>query len=331
VDVQDLYAETLGGTLEGRAKIPVSRWKSSTTELRWQGIQPALLQQWVPQFKRFEGVVSGSLDIHRADAASRPPEPMQFALDAEVRNGRFGAADVNSLHLAGFLGDTRLLIDQASVRALEGQANARIRVSTHTGRYYGNLAADFNGVNLDQVIHVVEPNAAAHTGYLSGTANILGSSEWNSFGGEARIHLARSDLGRNRVIGTLHNTLNLQFGKQEPTGTGEVTIRLEGPSVRIPSFYYFNRGIEVRGAGAIDNINRRSESPVSGFAVGSTRVLRGIKLPGVRSLDRLLATFESGAASVSIGGTLGQTEVKVVPLPVVLGSFRNLLWAQLRQ
>ena len=65
--------------------------------------------------------------------------------------------------------------------------------------------------------------------------------------------------------------------------------------------------------------------------MASTRVLKGIPLPGVNSLDRLLATFQTGAASVRIGGTLEKAEVKVVPLPEVLGSFRRLLWVQLRE
>lgn len=331
VNIRELHAETLGGTLDGQAEIPLNRWKSSTAKLAWQGIQPRRLQPWVPQFERFEGVVSGSLEIERVEAAARPPEPMRFLLDADIENGRFGPAPVDSFRIAGFFGDTRLLIDEASLQAVEGQVKTRARANTHGGRYYGSVAADFNDLNLDQIVHVVEPNAAPHLGYLSGTVTALGSSEWNSFGGEARINLTRSDLGNNSIIAALYNTLSLKFGQQEPTGTGELTIRLEGAAVRIPSFSYFNRGVEIRGAGEIDNINRGAESPVIGFAVGSTRVLKGINLPGVDSLDRLLATFQSGAASVRIGGTLAKTEVNVVPLPIVLGSFRNLLWAQLRQ
>ncbi len=228
------------------------------------------------------------------------------------------------------------MIDEADLRALEGQVKARVRVSMHRGVRYGNIAADFNGLNLDQLVHVIDPKAKQHIGYLSGTASLLGSSavltkDLSPLQGEARISLTKSDLGNNSIIGSLYSTLNLQFGRQEPNGTGDVTVRLEGPSLLIPSFSYFNRGVEIRGAGQIDNLNRGGESPVSGFAVGSTRVLKGINLPGVQSLDRLLATFQSGAASVSIGGTLAQAEVKVVPLPVVLDPFRRLLWAQLRQ
>lgn len=331
VDIRELYAETLGGTVEGYAEIPLNRWTSSEAKLRWQGIRPAILQQWAPQFERFKGMMSGSLEVEQVDKVDRPPEPMRFVLNAEIEDGAFGPAEVDSFRIRGFAGETRLLIDEARVNAFDGQAGARVRVSTHGGRYYGNLAADFNELNLDQIVHIFEPNAAPHTGYISGTATILGSSEWNSFGGEARINLTRSDLANNSIIRVLYNTMSLRFGEQEPTGTGDVIVRLEGPSIRIPSFSYFNRGVEIRGAGEIDNINRGAESAVSGFAVGSTRVLKGINLPGVSSLDRLLATFQSGAASVKIEGTLKNVQVNVVPLPIVLGSFRNLLWAQLRE
>jgi hypothetical protein len=34
---------------------------------------------------------------------------------------------------------------------------------------------------------------------------------------------------------------------------------------------------------------------------------------------------------VKIAGTIEKTEVKVVPLPEVLGPFRSLLWSQLRR
>jgi hypothetical protein len=335
LSIQELYAETLGGTVEGQAQIPVNRWIDSSANLRWQGIQPKMLQTWVPQFERFEGVVSGFFEAGTAPPSARPPEPMRFSLWAEVDDGWFGPATVDSCRITGHLGRMRLLIDEADLRILEGQVKSRARISTHNQVRYGTITADFSDLNLDQIVHVADPEAMTHIGYLSGTASLLGSSavwakDFSPLQGEARINLTRSDLVNNSIIGSLYNTLSLQFGPQEPNGTGDLTVRLEGPSLLIPSFTYFNRGVEIRGAGQIDNLNRGVESPVSGFAVGSTRVLRGINLPGIRSLDRLLATFQSGAASVNIGGTLEEVQVQVVPLPVVLGSFRRLLWAQLR-
>lgn len=99
----------------------------------------------------------------------------------------------------------------------------------------------------------------------------------------------------------------------------------------MPSFEYFNRGVEIRGAGQIKDIHAGGDSLVEGYAVASTRVLKGVSLPGVQSLDRLMASLQTGAAAVQIEGTLGDVQVKAVPLPLVSSEFRRLLWAQLRE
>jgi hypothetical protein len=223
------------------------------------------------------------------------------------------------------------LIDEAAFLVLGGRLDARARVSTHVERRYASVAVDFNDLNLDQLVHVIDPDAGQYAGLLSGRGTVLSSAGRLSLGGEARVDLKDSDLVNNGVVATLYNTLNLRFGQQQPTGTGQIDIRLEGSSVAIPSFLYFNRGVEIRGAGGIADVRLGAASPVDGFAVASTRVLKGIPLPGVNALDRMLATFQTGASSVKIGGTLDNVEVTVVPLPVVLDSFRRLLWAQLRE
>jgi len=330
LDVRELYAQTLGGSVEGMARIPLDHWTRSVAQLHWQGIQLKQLERWVPQCERFQGAMSGSLVVDQVDGQARAPEPMRLVLDADIAEGRFGPAEVEVCHVIGYLGADRLLIDEAGFQVLGGQLGARARVSTHAGGYFASLVTDFNDLNLDQLVHVIDPNAGEYAGLLSGDATILSSSDRLSLGGQAKISLAQSDLLSNSVVGTLYNTLNLRFGKQQSTGTGEIDIRLEGPSVRIPSFMYFNRGVEIRGAGEIADVSLGAKSPVDGYAVASTRVLKGIALPGVDAMDRLLTTFQTGTASVKIGGTLDNVEVNVVPLPVVLGSFRRLLWAQLR-
>jgi len=276
-------------------------------------------------------MVSGSLDIERANPSTRPPEPVRFALDAHVEGGRFGSARIDSCRIVGFLGDQRLLIHEANLGVLDGRLKAKTRVSAHRGGYHGALIVDFNDLSLDQLAHVIDPNASEYPGILAGNGTILASSDWRSFGGEVRIRMTESDLVGNSVVQALHGALNLRLGARQPTGTGDIAVRFEGPSVVIPSFTYFNRGVEIRGAGRIGDIFAGSQSAVEGFAVGSTRILKGIRLPGVRSLDRVLATFQAGAASVKIAGTVGQVEPRIVPVPEVLGPLYNLLWAQLRE
>ncbi|HNS22938.1 MAG TPA: hypothetical protein PKH24_20735 [Sedimentisphaerales bacterium] len=331
VEVREFRAETLGGAVTGRTTIPLHDWRSSTAALSWQGLQPALLREWAPPLGRFEGVLSGSLDVGQAPPETRPPESLQFVLDARAERGSFGLGHIDSCRLVGFLGDRRLLIDEANLRILDGQLKAKTRISAHAGGHYASFALDFNDLSLDQLVRVIDPNAGEYPGSLAGSGTVLASSEGRSLGGEVRLRLTESDLVGNGVVQGLYNALNLKLGGREPIGAGEMIVRLDGSSAVIPSFVYFNRGVEIRGAGTIRDVYCGAQSPVDGFAVGSTRILREIRLPGVKALDQVLATFQTGAASVKIAGTIEKTEVKVVPLPEVLGPFRSLLWSQLRR
>ena len=200
LDIREFRAETLGGVVEGRARIPLNHWTTGMASLRWQGIQPKQLQSWAPQAERFEGTVSGTLGIGEVEPRARPPEPLRFVLNVDIENGRFGPARLGSCRIIGFVGERRLLIDEASLQVLDGQVKARSRVSTHADMYFGSLAVDFNDLNLDQLVHVADPNAGPYAGNLSGDATILASSNWHSFGGQARISLTQSDLAANGVI-----------------------------------------------------------------------------------------------------------------------------------
>ena len=362
VEVQEFHAEALGGSADGTAKVPLNRWIDSAAQLRWQGIQAKHLETWLPPLARYQGVMSGSLVVEQtAGAKSRkegekvgtsegksfPPSqvattvpgaeapplgPMRFVLDANMAGNRFGPAQIDICQITGYVDPTRLLIDNACFDVLGGRLNARARLSEHTDMYYGSIAADFNDLDLDQLVHAIDPNGGAHPGRLSGSATILPAFQNQILlAGEARLNLTKSDLANNGVVRTLYNTLSLHFGSQKPAGTGEVRLSFQGPAVVISSAQYFNRGVEIRGAGAIKNINLGSRSPIDGYAVASTRILKGVKLPGISALDRLMDVFQTGAASVKIAGVLDHVQVKVVPLPEVLGPFRRLLWSQLKE
>ncbi len=331
LDVQSLYAETLGGSLEGVARISLDRWRDSTANLTWREIQPQSLQRWWPQLGRFAGEVSGSLRVEQTSEQARPLGPMRVTVDAHAAGARYGPALINGCHIVGYLGEDRLLVDDAALQAFGGRIDLRGRVSEHAHARYASAITDFNNLDLDQLVHVVDPNAREYIGRVGGRISLLSSFDRLGLSGEGDIRLIQSDLVNNPAVAMLHSALSLKVGDKQPKGTGRVKIRLEGPALVIPSFEYFNRGIEIRGAGQIKDIDARDESPVQGYAYASTRVLKGISLPGVRSLDRLMASLQTGAAAVQIAGTLGGVEVKIVPLPIIGSDLRRLLWAQLRE
>lgn len=61
--------------------------------------------------------------------------------------------------------------------------------------------------------------------------------------------------------------------------------------------------MEVRGAGAIKDLSLGLDSPVEDYAIGSTRPLKEIRLPGAAELDKLMTSLQKSVASVRIEGT----------------------------
>ncbi|MBN1508517.1 MAG: hypothetical protein JW955_16835 [Sedimentisphaerales bacterium] len=331
LEVDELRGDLLGGRAEGTARIPWDRLSGSTGQLQWYDIRPELLAPWWPQASRSAGRLSGSLKAVQTTEEQRAMEPIRVDVEARFADGRFGTAQVQDCNVVAYLGSRRFLIDKSSFRLLGGDIKGRARVSRHTGKLYLSIAADVNNLDLNQLSHAIEPDAKPIVGRLSGKGTLLTSSDWRHLSGQADLSITQSDLANNAIIRTLYDTLSLDLGQTRPEGTGQVGVIFEGTRVRIPSFVYFNRGVEMRGAGGIKDLTLGPESPVDGYAVGSTRVLKDVRLPGVRQLDRLMASLQTSIASVTIKGTLGQTKVDVVPLPVVSDALRGLLWTQLRE
>lgn len=332
LDMHEFGGEFLGGRLQGAAKIPLDHWTASTGQMQWQGIELNRLEALWPGAAAFEGRLTGTLTVGPKDGGPRALEPLSLELRAQIPDGRFGRARLGDCHLVAYLGEDRLVVDKADIHAIGGLIEGWARVSPRDGRFHLAGVIDFNDINLDEVLHVTASEAGSRmVGRLSGRATLLTSSDWRHLSGQADLNISRSDLGETPILRTLYNTLNLNLGQSKPEGTGQAKVRFDGTRIRIPSFVYFNRGVEVRGAGEIEDFTRGVESPIEGYAVGSTRVLKGIRLPGVRELDRLMASMQTGVASVTIGGNLGKVEVAVVPLPAVSGPLRHLLWSQLRE
>ncbi|MBN1846374.1 MAG: hypothetical protein JW810_11865, partial [Sedimentisphaerales bacterium] len=140
-----------------------------------------------------------------------------------------------------------------------------------------------------------------------------------------------ADLMNNDIIALLYNALNLKFDRMQPEGYGRFQLHAEGNRLQIPSFVYSNRGVEVRGAGSIRDLSRGADSPIEGYAIGTTRPLKELELPGMKQLDKLMRSLQTGSSSVRIAGTLGEPAPRLIPLPEIHSALRRLLWGQLRQ
>jgi hypothetical protein len=104
---------------------------------------------------------------------------------------------------------------------------------------------------------------------------------------------------------------------------------LDFHTLRLTEFEYFNRGIEIRGAGVAEDISLGAESPIQGHVMASTRPLKDSKLPGLSDLDQLLTSLQKGTATVAVKNTLQDPKVSVVPFAQVQGIMKQILWIQL--
>ncbi|MCG7852578.1 MAG: hypothetical protein MIO92_08655, partial [Methanosarcinaceae archaeon] len=330
LDLENIKMEAFAGQIEGQAASPLDNWPQSSSELRWQNIDLAMLDNWWPTLDGITGRSSGILTA-KATEEQRPLEPLCFQVKVDMSDAMLHGAQLGNCEVVAYAGPKRFLIKQSVLEVAGGVIRSRANFSRHNEELFTHINSDFEHLDLDQVVHIFQPQANHVAGFLTGGGSVVFSRDLRRLTGTADFQLSETDLVNNHVISTLYNSLNLKFDQAQPTGVGRISLRAEGPTLQIPSFYYFNRGAEVRGAGIIKDLNLGLASPLEGYAIGSTRPLKDTHLPGAEELDKLMTSLQKSVASVKIEGTLGKPEVKVVPFPEISSAVRRLLWGQLRE
>jgi hypothetical protein len=326
LSITQAEGSVLGGDISGEARIPLQNWLDSRANLTIQGIQLDRLPQWQPGLEGVAGLLSGQV-VLQDTVQPNPLEPLELILQVQMQDGRFHAAQIGNLRLTAYAGTERLVVTDAVLQLFSGIIQGQARWTRHD-RDYIHLRASFNQLDVNQIVQAVHPEAEPVEGRIDGTVNLLTTSRLRGLSGRFTASLSESNLVNNRVVGTLYNTLALGLRSPGPQGRGTIEVYPAGAALNITNFYYFNEGIEIRGSGVIEDIEKGIDSPISGIAFGTTRPLGRINLPGIRELDNLMGVLQLGSAVVRIEGTLGDVQVNVVPLPEVTDAIRNLLWSQ---
>jgi hypothetical protein len=139
------------------------------------------------------------------------------------------------------------------------------------------------------------------------------------------VRITDSDLANAAFVNALYGVLSVKLGKQAPNGTGHLTARLEGERLEIPSMRYQNRGVDVWMSGTIVNVFDGRQSRVEASAAGSARPLKDLKLPFMADVDQVLKALQGGLATVSIGGTIGKPDIKVIPFMAAGSTLRRFV------
>jgi hypothetical protein len=329
-DVTELHAQGLGGELEGSGQLVMEggRWAESFGSARWSGVDLALLARHWPRIAAARGISSGRLSIAPA-TEPRPPEPMQVSMFMAIENGAYRDIELRQAEITGFLGRDRFMVQRGTVLAVGGAIETWGRITQHEGEPFVHAHVSLDRIMLEQIVdsaRVLDHSNGRVNGRVSGWISGGGYvREPHRLFGQGNLTLAESDLVAAPGIATVYDMLNVDWGRPEPTGRGEVLVRLEGNAVDFARITYFNRGTDIVARLRIADIWKGPESEISGIAAGVVRPLRDLDLPFVGRLDRFIGAIQAGAVSVYIGGTLDEQEVTVAPLAEVTGTLGRIL------
>jgi hypothetical protein len=268
---------------------------------------------------------------------------------------RTGPLPVNTLQVAGgelrFWGRT---VRNENDRGIAGFTT----MSNH-------IRIGFDNLDLNQIMQSFKPDGKPTPGVLNGDVVLYGTTRIEhrpsdrtrhrqapatgpqtrpaedttltraikSMQGEGTVELRSSDLANIKMIAALYNLLRTDV--RTPTGHGRLNFRVENSSAYITAFRYFNRGVQVRAVGQVDELYLLRDATVRATAYGSIRTLKDIKLPIVRSivpdLDEILSAIQQNGVSVQVGGTIYQPKVQPVLFQALGDQMRELLVGDYRE
>ncbi len=325
VHISQFNAAVLDGTVEGHGKLVIDQWTDSTGELMWSNLDMATVARFVPELAILRGTLSGAATIEKA-TAPHAPEPMRIDMVLHSDNIELQTITFGGGRIEAYAGPDRILIQKSQFDAVDGSLALWGRLTWHDDAPFVHWNVDFDQLSLNQILQITDPSDHEIPGRVTGQLSAGGYLQYpHRMFGEGRVRLRETDLANLPIISLLYNTLNLNFGRSDPTGEGTAIFRLEGDAIELSRLEYYNRGTDVLARLRIADIWAGAESPIDGVAVGAVRPLKDIDLPFFRDLDRTLGALQADTASVRISGTLGERDVRVVPFAEVSGTIGRLI------
>ena len=330
IELEMVKGEIAGGVIEGMGTLFLDDWPASYGELDWYDLDLSYLGDYWPSLCDVTGLTCGSFQA-APSGANRPFEPMHLTLTGRCQDTTIRGAQLAGLDITAHLGSRRLLIEKADLDVMAGRIHLSGGIVSHYDEIHFNLFTDLEQLDLNQLVHLFVPQAKSVPGNVSGRLALVTTRDLRRLSAQADLFLDHSDLASNGIINTLYNAVNLSLDQSQPTGVGHIKLRAESSKLHVPSFYYFNRGMEVRGAGAIDDLRLGKNSPVSGYALATTSPLKGVTLPGINELNEMMNAIQKQVATIQIHGTLAEPQPELVAFPKVSAALQRLLWKQLRE
>lgn len=324
----DLSADLLGGSVRGRASVPLDRWQNTQADLRVADIDLSTIGSFWAAGEQMSGAISGTITAEPA-LESHPLGPLHIRATLDAQAGDLRGMDVQGAQVSLYAGPGRVVLDRSQLSVAGGIVALWSRTSMHGSERFFHVDVDAQGLDVNQLVRAADPDIGPTPGRLSGRAALGGylRKPHRAFG-EARLELTESDLTRLPVVTQIYGLLKLGAAGRRPSGEGVAEFRLEGDTLELARLHYFNRGADILATGKLGNVWLGGRSPIDGVAAGALRPLRGTKIPLGADLDRFLGAIFSNAVSVRIDGTLADRGIRIVPLADISAGLGRMLGVQ---
>lgn len=339
VTLSKIDVKTLDGTITGTASYDFNDLMKAQAKLEWKQLDASKLISIFPIAEGLSGRLAGSLELGPS-RNPRPLGPMQLDLKISSEQGKWRALKLKSADLTAYYDrnttnhEQRFIVDNSYLTIADGDIRVFARASQHPlndpsgspAEWSLNLDLDGRNIDLDQLVHVNGSDAPNTPGRLETKFTLLGNpADPTKWVGQGFAKLTDTDLADNAIIGTLYSLMSVKLGPKIPTGTGNTTFRMENGNLDITSFYYFNRGVEARGTGRITDLWQLGNAEMSGFVIGSVRPLKDLKIPFAADLDQILTTFQRGATTVRVAGTIQKPKASIGLFSDITQGLRTLI------
>ncbi|HEV8293435.1 MAG TPA: hypothetical protein VGP94_15970, partial [Tepidisphaeraceae bacterium] len=305
-ELKSITGNLFNGTLAGNA---ILRWDDilkSTGKIEFQNIDSASLADMWPNLSGIHGTLSATLEAQPA-VDPKTNEPLEISLSLRPENAWYRVMSIGSADGRLFIGRERIVLESSYLRLAHGEIRLWGRLSKHEKEFFSHAQMEFKELSLNELTQSITPGAAPMAGALDGQLTLFGPLQSAQLlTGEADIHLTRSDLANNAIVGGIYDAMRLHIGHDEPTGVGRARLRLEQGVLNLTNFYYNNRGVELRASGRALDIFRGGDTPIEGYAVGSARPLREMKLPFFAEADDILNALQKSVTTFHVTGTLAK-------------------------
>lgn len=332
ITLTDAAADIFNGTAEGRATIRLDSLMESTGTLAFRNIDGGRFGLFYQQLEPLRGTFSGTATLAQADEP-RPLEPLKLTAALDAREAGYGALTFGDARLVAYASNQRIVLHNMLLRVAKGRMSVWGRVVKKDGAWQTAQArVGIDSVELNQVVHVLRPDAEAMPGKVSGAINALAPvGDWRALAGDGVAELKESDLVNWDVVGALYDLMNVNIRGRQPTGSGRVDFRFEQGNAYISNLTYSNRGIHIRGTGSVENVLALPESPLNFVAAGTARPLRNTKVPVLAELDEIVGVLQSQVTTVRATGTVAEPKVGPVVLQEAGQALKELLVREVRE